>query len=34
MEILSVLVSATGTINPTNSVEIGVEVSGTIKEIL
>ncbi|PKN13962.1 MAG: hypothetical protein CVU67_08130, partial [Deltaproteobacteria bacterium HGW-Deltaproteobacteria-24] len=30
---LSVIVSATGTINPTNSVEIGVEVSGTIKEI-
>uniref|UniRef100_UPI004048419C efflux RND transporter periplasmic adaptor subunit n=1 Tax=Aliarcobacter sp. TaxID=2321116 RepID=UPI004048419C len=30
---LSVVVSATGTINPTNSVEIGVEVSGTIKEI-
>jgi HlyD family secretion protein len=30
---LSVVVSATGTLNPTNSVEIGVEVSGTIKEI-
>ena len=30
---LSVIVSATGTLNPTNSVEIGVEVSGTIKEI-
>lgn len=30
---LSVIVSATGTINPTNSVEIGIEVSGTIKEI-
>lgn len=30
---MSVVVSATGTLNPTNSVEIGVEVSGTIKEI-
>ncbi|PUE66077.1 efflux RND transporter periplasmic adaptor subunit [Arcobacter caeni] len=30
---LSVIVSATGTLNPTNSVEIGVEVSGTLKEI-
>ncbi|RBQ32134.1 efflux transporter periplasmic adaptor subunit [Arcobacter sp. FW59] len=30
---LSVIVSATGNINPTNSVEIGIEVSGTIKEI-
>ena len=30
---LSVIVSATGTLNPTNSVEVGVEVSGTIKEI-
>ncbi len=30
---LSVVVSATGILNPTNSVEIGVEVSGTIKEI-
>ncbi len=30
---LSVVVNATGTLNPTNSVEIGVEVSGTIKEI-
>lgn len=30
---LSVIVSATGNLNPTNSVEIGVEVSGTIKEI-
>ena len=30
---LSVIVSATGILNPTNSVEIGVEVSGTIKEI-
>lgn len=30
---LSVAVSATGTLNPTNSVEIGIEVSGTIKEI-
>ena len=27
------VVNATGTLNPTNSVEIGVEVSGTIKEI-
>ena len=30
---LSVIVSATGNLNPTNSVEIGIEVSGTIKEI-
>ncbi|AXX85147.1 efflux RND transporter periplasmic adaptor subunit [Aliarcobacter skirrowii] len=30
---LSVVVSATGNLNPTNSVEIGIEVSGTIKEI-
>lgn len=30
---LSVIVSATGNLNPTNSVDIGVEVSGTIKEI-
>ena len=30
---LSVTVSATGTLNPTNSVDIGIEVSGTIKEI-
>ena len=30
---LSVVVSATGVLNPTNSVEIGVEVSGTLKEI-
>lgn len=30
---LSVLVNATGTLNPTNSVDIGIEVSGTIKEI-
>ncbi|MGD9625602.1 MAG: efflux RND transporter periplasmic adaptor subunit [Arcobacter sp.] len=30
---LSVVVSATGTLNPTNSVEVGVEVSGTLKEI-
>lgn len=30
---LSVVVSATGILNPTNSVEVGVEVSGTLKEI-
>jgi HlyD family secretion protein len=30
---LSVLVAATGNLNPTNSVDIGIEVSGTIKEI-
>ncbi|MDD2895278.1 MAG: efflux RND transporter periplasmic adaptor subunit [Aliarcobacter sp.] len=30
---LSVIVSATGNLNPTNSVDIGIEVSGTIKEI-
>jgi HlyD family secretion protein len=30
---LAVVVSATGTLNPTNSVEIGIEVSGTIKDI-
>lgn len=30
---LSVTVSATGKLNPTNSVEIGIEVSGTIKDI-
>lgn len=30
---LSVIVSATGSLSPTNSVEIGIEVSGTIKEI-
>jgi HlyD family secretion protein len=30
---LSVIVTATGNLKPTNSVEIGVEVSGTIKEI-
>ena len=30
---LSVAVSATGILNPTNSVEIGIEVSGTIKDI-
>ena len=30
---LSVIVSATGNLSPTNSVEIGVEVSGTIKDI-
>lgn len=30
---LSVIVSATGNLEPTNSVEIGIEVSGTIKEI-
>ncbi len=30
---LSVTVSATGTLNPTNSVDIGIEVSGTIKDI-
>lgn len=30
---LSVIVSTTGTLKPTNSVEIGVEVSGTIKDI-
>ncbi len=30
---LTVLVSASGNIKPTNSVEIGIEVSGTIKEI-
>lgn len=30
---LSVIVSATGNLNPTNNVEIGIEVSGTIKEI-
>ena len=30
---LSVVVSATGNLNPTNSVDIGIEVSGTIKEI-
>ena len=30
---LEVVVSATGNLNPTNSVEIGIEVSGTIKEI-
>ena len=30
---LAVTVSATGKLNPTNSVEIGVEVSGTIKDI-
>lgn len=30
---LLVIVSATGNLNPTNSVEIGIEVSGTIKEI-
>ena len=31
---LMVIVSASGNIKPTNSVEIGIEVSGTIKEIL
>ena len=30
---LSVVVSATGNLNPTNSVDIGMEVSGTIKEM-
>lgn len=30
---LTVMVSASGNIEPTNSVEIGIEVSGTIKEI-
>ena len=30
---LAVTVSATGKLNPTNSVEIGIEVSGTIKDI-
>lgn len=30
---LSVVVNATGNLNPTNSVDIGIEVSGTIKEI-
>lgn len=30
---LSVVVNTTGTLNPTNSVEIGIEVSGTLKEI-
>ena len=30
---LMVVVSASGNIKPTNSVEIGIEVSGTIKEI-
>ena len=30
---LSVVVSTTGNLNPTNSVEIGIEVSGTLKEI-
>tara|TARA_R110002033_G_scaffold102305_2_gene150252 strand:- start:23258 stop:24511 length:1254 start_codon:yes stop_codon:yes gene_type:complete len=30
---LEVLVSATGNLKPTNSVDIGIEVSGTIKEI-
>ncbi len=30
---LSVLVSATGNLKPTNSVDIGIEVSGTIKDI-
>lgn len=30
---LSVIVSTTGNLNPTNSVEIGIEVSGTLKEI-
>ena len=30
---LKVVVSASGNIKPTNSVEIGIEVSGTIKEI-
>lgn len=30
---LTVMVSASGNIKPTNSVEIGIEVSGTIKEI-
>ncbi len=30
---LAVLVSATGNLEPTNSVDIGIEVSGTIKEI-
>ena len=30
---IEVVVSATGNLNPTNSVEIGIEVSGTIKEI-
>lgn len=30
---LDVVVSATGNLNPTNSVEIGIEVSGTIEEI-
>ncbi|MEA3352828.1 MAG: efflux RND transporter periplasmic adaptor subunit [Campylobacterota bacterium] len=32
-EKLSVIVSATGNLEPTNSVDIGIEVSGTIKEI-
>ncbi len=31
---LEVTVMATGNLNPTNSVDIGIEVSGTIKEIL
>ena len=30
---LEVVVNATGNLKPTNSVEIGIEVSGTIKEI-
>lgn len=30
---LSVIVNTTGNLNPTNSVEIGIEVSGTLKEI-
>ena len=30
---LAVTVSATGKLNPTNSIEIGIEVSGTIKDI-
>lgn len=30
---LTVVVSATGNLQPTNSVDIGIEVSGTIKEI-
>lgn len=32
-EDLSVRISATGTLNPTNSVDIGIEVSGNYKEI-
>ena len=30
---LSVVVNATGNLKPTNSIDIGIEVSGTIKEV-